>query len=504
VGGIAIGGAFVAGIAFGYPAAAIAAAVFVALAVAGRISTVLTVAVVAAALIGTVRAVPWPDTRPPAWLDDATAFRGIVESGPLSSASGQHFDVQLDDVKIGPEWKESTLRVCVTAPSRPRLGRGDRVVIDGFAVSPQDLRPSQGKAVVARGCAGSVTAWRLTITRAGSGWRHAVDGVRQSAVRSLENAVPGDTGALLAGLVTGDDGALSEERRADFVATGTSHITAVSGSNVALVLTVLVTFGGWAGITRRLPWQVVTIAFVWSYALLVGLGPPVLRAAIVATAAVLAVRFGRRPDVVTLTVLAAAVQLAYRPADYWTLSFRLSFAAALALALVLRGLDPGSFRSWVGASVVGSTAAQLATAGLTFTAFDRMSPVGLPANIAIGPAVAIAFPFAALAALTAPISTTLSRAIEVPAALAGGYVVWVVGLLGDGMGPVNAGRTSTWATACVLIVGIAGIVALSGDCRLALRRAGRAIGTPDPTAIGLAVAVGLGLATGVALALALR
>src|SRR5262249_33092827 len=156
---------------------------------------------------------------------------------------------------------------------------------------------------------------------------------------------------------------------------------------------------------------------------------------------------------------------------------------------------------WVGAAVIGTTAAQLATVGMTISAFGQVSPVGLPANVAIGPAVDVAFPFAALAALAAPISTTLSGAIELPAELAGAYVVWAVGLLADGIGPVNTRGTSTWATAGVVAVGIGGIVALSEDCRLALRRTRRAIAPGRGNRMRLAVPLAIGVAIGLMLAL---
>ena len=56
----------------------------------------------------------------------------------------------------------------------------------------------------------------------------------------------------MAGLVTGDDGALSQTANNNFVVTGTnSHITAVSGSNIALFVVAIVSFGGQLGLCHR-------------------------------------------------------------------------------------------------------------------------------------------------------------------------------------------------------------------------------------------------------------
>src|SRR3712207_7452256 len=49
--------------------------------------------------------------------------------------------------------------------------------------------------------------------------------------------------ALLAGLVTGDDAALSPARQESFLETGTTHLTAVSGSNLAILLVIAASLG---------------------------------------------------------------------------------------------------------------------------------------------------------------------------------------------------------------------------------------------------------------------
>jgi len=57
--------------------------------------------------------------------------------------------------------------------------------------------------------------------------------------------VPGDAGVLLSGLVIGDDDAMSFETREQFYNLGMSHITAVSGSNLALLTWLLLR--AWSG-----------------------------------------------------------------------------------------------------------------------------------------------------------------------------------------------------------------------------------------------------------------
>ena len=78
--------------------------------------------------------------------------------------------------------------------------------------------------------------------------------MRAEMSESLRRLVPGDAGALLAGLVVGDDSALSRERETAFTNSGTTHLTAVSGSNLALIAGMLVALGRASVGQHRLGW----------------------------------------------------------------------------------------------------------------------------------------------------------------------------------------------------------------------------------------------------------
>ena len=102
---------------------------------------------------------------------------------------------------------------------------------------------------------------------------------REAFAERLRRAVPGDSGVLLGGLVVGDDRALSDDLKQSFRETGMSHITAVSGSNLALVVVLLMAVGGPIGLRRRVVWLLAVTVAIWLYAAITGLEPPVVRAA---------------------------------------------------------------------------------------------------------------------------------------------------------------------------------------------------------------------------------
>src|SRR5207253_371105 len=139
--------------------------------------------------------------------------------GPLPTRQGQRFDLKVTEVRAGARWQAAGAIACVSAPEVPELRRGDRAFLVVAAERVEGLPESMAKVLSARGCGVSLTAWSATKIGDGTGIRHAIDGIRRSIAERLQAAAPGDDGSLLAGLVTGDDGALSQDTRDAFVAT---------------------------------------------------------------------------------------------------------------------------------------------------------------------------------------------------------------------------------------------------------------------------------------------
>jgi len=286
--------------------------------------------------------------------------------------------------------------------------------------------------------------------------------LRSQLGAALRQAAPGDAGVLLSGLVTGEDDGFSTERRNAFIRTGTTHLTAVSGSNLALIAGILATIGSATIGRHRGLWQLITIVAIWAYALISGTQSPSVRAAIVATAAVLAFRVGRRPDYVTLIVLAAGAMVVVEPGQLDSLGFRLSVAASLALVIVMAGMMAMDGAPPLAGVLTATVAAQLATLPVLLPAFGTISLTSIPANIIAVPLVAIAMPLAALAAIAGLIWPPLGEMIAAPAALAATALIRTIDVLGAPEANVGVGvpplpaAAAIAATASVLLLLIAG------------------------------------------------
>lgn len=120
---------------------------------------------------------------------------------------------------------------------------------------------------------------------------------------------------------------IPEEVMTSFSATGIIHILSVSGSHVALLFGFLYLLGRWLSAPRRLV-ILPAILLVLFYAVLSGLVPPVIRAAVMGILSVVGIFLDR--ERATLNLLGAAVfgMLLWDPYYVYDVSFQLSVGAS--------------------------------------------------------------------------------------------------------------------------------------------------------------------------------
>lgn len=463
--GIAAGIAALVGVAFGWWGVVTATALVVAFAAMSRsrvpVATVAVVLIVA--IVGAWRSTS-ESSNPVAASVTGALDRATVVSAPVHDGQYQRFVVELD--ALGET--EQRTRVCVVAGAIPEVHLGDVLRLSGDIRAAIDVPLGIRASLVVRGCSGSLFAPSVSVLGSPPGIARAVADLRNRISATLRGSAPGDAGVLLSGLVTGDDAAFSEARQAAFRRTGTTHLTAVSGSNLALIVGILASIGTATLGRHRLAWQAVMIAGVWSYAVISGSQPPAVRAAIVAMAAILAFGFGRRPDFLTLVLLAAGVMALIDPSQMESLGFRLSVAASLALAVALPPMIERQRSFGAGSFLAATTAAQVATLPLLLPIFGTVSLVSVPANLLVTPLVAVAMPIAACAGLLGLLSTPLAEVVAAPAALLATTTLGIVDVLGTPGMSVQIGVPPLGAAISLAVAAVGLLFALSGDLGRAL------------------------------------
>jgi competence protein ComEC len=219
--------------------------------------------------------------------------------------------------------------------------------------------------------------------------------IRDRAGHALERGTPAREAALARGFVLGEDEGIDAATVEDFRRAGLSHLLAVSGQNVALLvllaMPLLAAFG--LSLRARLVWALGAIAV---YVALAGAGPSIQRAGTMGALSVLATLSGRRGSRLYGLVVAAIATLAIEPRIGADIGWQLSFAAVLGIlvfAAPLRRafvawLGPGAARRALAEGAAVTISATLATAPLIAHHFGELSTTTLLANLLALPAVA--------------------------------------------------------------------------------------------------------------------
>ncbi|MFI5521097.1 ComEC/Rec2 family competence protein [Streptomyces platensis] len=340
----------------------------------------------------------------------------VVVQQPGGGSGGAHRG-------IAPEWREllPSTRIRVMARVAPPLLSGDQVAAVLRVTAEEPPRKVDAPDALQR-LAGSLRV----------GLREATDGLRA------------DARALLPGLVVGDTSRVPPDLDDAFRATDLTHLLAVSGSNLTIVLALLIgpphlaTRAERRGLAPRLGLSlrntaVIGGALALAFVVVCRPDPSVLRAAACGLITLLAIGTGRRRSL--LPALAAAVLLLvlYDPWLARSYGFLLSVLATGALLLLAPRWSAALQRRRVpprlAEVLAAAAAAQAVCAPVVAVLAARVGLVAVPCNLlaelAVGPATVLGFAALAMAPIVPPVAQALAWCAGWPAE-------WVAGVARTG------------------------------------------------------------------------
>jgi competence protein ComEC len=228
--------------------------------------------------------------------------------------------------------------------------------------------------------------------------------VRDAARRRALASLAPERAGLLVGMALGDTSLLPAELERDFRAAGLTHLMAVSGANLAVVLAAGLWLAGAAGAGRR-ALAVVGIVLVTLLVIVTRWEPSVLRAGVMAGLVLLGVASGRGPGGRRALCLAVVGLLLADPALAGALGFQLSVAATAGV-LWLGPLAARALPRWVPERARGAAGmtlgAQAVAVPALALALGPVSLAGLPANLLGLPLAGGPMLLGVVAAVTAP------------------------------------------------------------------------------------------------------
>jgi competence protein ComEC len=329
-----------------------------------------------------------------------------------------------------------------TAPGWVRdLGTGDHLVVTG-RTSP--LRGAPEGWVRSRHLAGRLELQRVQRGPPAAPWFSAANSVRRTYAAGAAS-FGDDVRPLFLGMVIGDDRDLSDLRELRFRTAGLSHLTAVSGQNVAFLLAVA------APLLTRAPRRVravATVVLLVVMVLVTRADPSVLRAGAMAAMGVVAVTTGRTATGLRILALTVVALLVVDPLLVHALGFRLSVAATAGLVVLSGPIDarlPGP--SWVRLPLAVTLAAQVATAPLLVALGAAPTPVTVVANLLAVPAAGLVMMLGVtLGAVAGLVVEPVAEVLQLPARVLVGWI----DLVARGASAAPVAPATWWRTAGLL------------------------------------------------------
>jgi len=374
-----------------------------------------------------------PDVVPEGGLD-SLLLGGTIVDPPVQDPRRVRFLLEPDDRAKGGFSLGGLVAVSVNRrakdPPLPELSYGMQVLLRGaLRIPPPERNPGEfnlreyyrangiGYVMKVRG----VGNLRLIEGAGGSPlYRDLVMPVRAFILRQIDRTLGGEEGEYLKGIFIGVRSGISRETREAFVNAGVAHILAVSGSNVAVIAATLYVLLGLLRLPRCLVEPAVAVGLLY-YMLLTGTQPPVVRATIMALVYLIARVIERRVNMLNSLGLAALIILLIDPRQLFDVGFQLSFGAVLSILLLYPKanalVSSLPLKGWAGRGLLWclrlsalSLVASLGTLPLTATYFEKVSVIGLLANIFVVPAAGASVVLGIVAALAETVSTPAAEA----------------------------------------------------------------------------------------------
>ncbi|SDT34289.1 competence protein ComEC [Paenibacillaceae bacterium GAS479] len=235
-----------------------------------------------------------------------------------------------------------------------------------------------------------------------------MDAARAQLGSALTRIYPADQAGYMQALVLGNQDETDPELYRRFARLGLTHIMAVSGMHVAVMLGLL----GFSLRQLRLTKERILLLLMFAvppYVLFTGASPSILRAGLMALLGLAAARAGKLKDGLHLLAASAVLLLLWNPRLIESVSFQLSYIVTAGLILGVPAVNrllsrPRSRLRFVQDAVVVTFVAQAISFPVTIYYFNQIHLLSLPANLLLVPFISfLIMPAGAAVMLVEPI-----------------------------------------------------------------------------------------------------
>jgi len=267
---------------------------------------------------------------------------GIIDEGPDIREKSIKLKIEVKEILKGNESFSVQGKILVSTWRYPEFKYGDKLKITGKLETPPVFEDFNYKDYLKKDGIYSVVNFPK-IEVIGQSFGNPVINILLSFKNKFKDicrvfiSVPQE--GLLEALVFGDEENISQEWKDKFNFTGTRHITAVSGMNITIIASLILSFALSFGLWRKQAFYL-SVFILLFYILMIGAPASGVRAGIMAAIFMLAQYFGRNSSSLRAVVFAASLMLFFNPFLLsLDIGFQLSFLAILGIIYIQPTID---------------------------------------------------------------------------------------------------------------------------------------------------------------------
>ncbi|HNW96460.1 MAG TPA: ComEC/Rec2 family competence protein [Candidatus Paceibacterota bacterium] len=343
------------------------------------------------------------------WNGDFVKASGVVCDEPEFKESSVWLRVELKDNYQG--------KILIkTKPYTKNFQYGDEIVFEGKLEEPENFSDFDFKAYLSKEGIYSIANYpkvEIIKNHQGSAIKSSLLKVKNLFEEKIDTILPEPESSFLGGLLLGERQSLDAGLKEKMQKSGTSHLVALSGYNITIICTAVLSLLLFFGLKRNIAFWL-SVLFIVVFVLMTGASASVVRAGIMGGLLLLSQRIGRLYHPRNALFLAGIIMVIINPKILrFDFAFQLSFAATLGLIYfypffekVLKS-DQSSFLNWRGvlATTLSAQFAVLPLIVLRFGYFPLVSPLS---NIFILSLIPITMLFGFLAGVSGLIFSGLA------------------------------------------------------------------------------------------------
>jgi len=288
----------------------------------------------------------------------------------------------------------------INADRYPLFAYGDRITLQGT------VRASRSPLIRGYVHARYVDITRIT-SNEGNPLKKHLYALRHAFEDTIKKVLPSEKAAFLIGLTVGSTAEFTKGFMEDLRTTGTTHLVALSGSNISYIISVIMLTLAWFLPRKQLFWP--TLSIITLFVIMTGAEASLVRAALMNSIVLFGAHYERTSNTRNAIITAALIMTLWNPlTPAFDLGFQLSFAAILGMTYIQPFIT--RYSPWKNTDVMTALSAQVAVMPILAITTGNAHPLSIIPNILIASAIPITVGLGFLTGILGFISTTLSFA----------------------------------------------------------------------------------------------